>query len=48
MALLGKVLPMQVSGGDDEGPLIVQIIKRGYDEDYNPDVAYPALTSAGR
>ncbi|MDN5006418.1 hypothetical protein ACFQZO_37020 [Bradyrhizobium sp. GCM10027634] len=31
MALLGKVLPMQVTG-EDGGGLVVEIIKRTYDE----------------
>jgi hypothetical protein len=28
--LLGRVLPLQVTGSDDGGPVIVEIIKRTY------------------
>lgn len=35
MALLGKVLPMQVTG-EDGGGLVVEIIKRTYDENSAP------------
>lgn len=35
LALLGKVLPMQVTG-EDGGGLVVEIIKRTYDENSAP------------
>lgn len=35
MALLGKVLPMQLTG-DGNGALVVEIVKRTYDENTAP------------
>jgi hypothetical protein len=36
MALLGKVLPMQIAGEGKDGALVVEIIKRTYDENSAP------------